>query len=92
MSKLSQRQKIYTAVHAVLGDDRVRSIEWREMENDNGLRLLRVCVVYDGCRSPSQSEMDEIVDQAWSSVLNDLDSIPIIDFQADTDNEFLAAE
>lgn len=92
MSNLSQRTKIETAVHAVLGVDRVRSIEWRDMENDDGLRLLRVCVVYDAHQNPSQSEMDEIVDEAWSSILNDLDSVPIIDFQADTDHEFLAAE
>lgn len=82
---------IEETVRAVLGSDRVKSVICRELENDDGLRVLRVRVVYDGRQAITLEEMDEIVDDAWSQI-GEPDVVPVFDFQADTDNEFLAAE
>ncbi|WP_284165242.1 hypothetical protein [Frigidibacter sp. SD6-1] len=84
-------QAIERAVHDALGAIRVRSVSSELRTNDDGAAIVRVRVVYDASQGMSVEDMDRTADAIWSQ--NDgAAPFPVIDFQADTDREFLAAE
>ncbi|MEZ5887810.1 MAG: hypothetical protein R3D56_13135 [Paracoccaceae bacterium] len=82
---------IERAVHTALGKRRVRSVssEWRT--NEDGAAIVRVRVVYDASAGMSVEDMDRTADAIWSNG-DGAAPFPVIDFEADTDCEFLAAE
>lgn len=91
MTPLAQDNAIRSTVQKVLGEDRVVSVKTRSSVNDDGVRILRVEVVYDAQRPLSVDEMDRIVDEAWSTQALDQPT-PIFDFREDTDRGFVPAE
>lgn len=79
-------------IRAVLGEDRVISVNAYTKTNFDGMEVLRVIVVYDALRAPTVAEMTRVVD-ALVAEMPDMDApFPVVDFQADTDHEPVAAE
>lgn len=85
-------QNTETRVREVLGADRVTGVDWYVKTNFDGLEILRVNVRYDASRPLSVDEMTKVIDALIADMPNIDAPFPVIDFQADTDNEPIAAE
>ena len=79
-------------VRETLGADRVTGVDWYVKTNFDGLEVLRVCVRYDSTRPLSVDDMTRVVDALIADMPNIDAPFPVVDFQADTDNEPVAAE
>lgn len=80
------------AVRAVLGQDRVRSVDTAQTVNDDGAAIIRVYIVYDAKHRPSVSEMEDVVDSILATRSREDAPFPVIDFRDDTDVATVAAE
>jgi len=85
-------EDIERAAREVLGGDRVRWVECREMLNDDDAPILRVRIVYDAAHRLTVQEMERVLDALWPEDAGEDAPFPVIDFQEDTDIAPVAAE
>lgn len=83
---------IESTVRRILGAERVRSVESKELLNDDGAAIVRVQIVYDAERGLSIDEMEAIFDAIWRNRVSDDAPFPVIDFIEDRDLATVAAQ
>lgn len=75
-----------------LGSERVRSVKSTLRINEDGLSVIRVLIVYRSEHGLSVEDMERVSDAIWD-VDNSAEALsPIVDFQADSDFQPVAAE
>ena len=81
-----------STVRKILGEDRVTGVDWYVKTNFDGLEVLRVRVRYDSRMPLSVDDMTRVIEALIADMPNLDAPFPVVDFQADTDNEPVAAE
>ncbi len=85
-------EKASEIVSKILGDHRVLSVDSRVEENRDGNKVILVKILYTEKDGLTVDEMDRVLDAIWLGDDAKATAFPVIDFQADSDGEPIAAE
>jgi len=85
-------EKLYEIASNILGNHRVLSVESKLEENRDGNKVILVKIIYTEKDGLTVDEMDRVLDAIWSDENAETTAFPVIDFQADSDEEPVAAE
>lgn len=85
------REFVEQSVRGLLSS-RVQLVEAEIAINEDNQDIARITIVYDNSDGITVAEMDSVFDALWPGDGESVRPFPIIDFQADSDFEPVAAE